>query len=271
MNNIKRYHEFINEGKSTLTSLLGGILTGNISAKDLGIEDEETEPTVQTDSTSKTYEPTGNYTAASGNDDFALYLQHQQGPAGAKGLIQAMLGTGKLHPETIKTKNGVKYANLVRNIPSDKPQVKRDVIAALDKGDQRTAAALFLNTWKEKWFNNQKKAKAEIDKPQNKTVKDAITRASAKNKIPFDFAVTVADIESGLKPNAGNSTYKGLFAMKPNSTYGGVISPMGSKWNDPYVNAEAGTSLLRNNIKGFKKSLGRDWDSLNVGNWTNLV
>ena len=271
MNNIKEYNEFINEGKG-LSSFLGGILTGNITAKDLGLDgkgDEEgTETTVPADGS---YEPVGDYNPVGGNDDFALYMQHQQGLAGAKGLVQAMLGTGRLHPETIKTKGGVKYANLVQNVPSDKPQVKKDIIAALDKGDQRTAAALFMNTWKQKWFDFQKRAKTEINNPKNKEVKDAITKAAAKNKIPFDFAITVATIESGLNPNAGNQTYKGLFAMRPNSNYGGVVKPMGSKWNDPYVNAENGTLLLKDNIKDFKKSLGNDWASLNVGSWANYV
>ena len=271
MNNIKEYNEFINEGKG-LSSFLGGILTGNITAKDLGFDGEEdgegTETTVPADGS---YEPVGDYNPVGGNDDFALYMQHQQGLAGAKGLVQAMLGTGRLHPETIKTKGGVKYANLVQNVPSDKPQVKKDIIAALDKGDQRTAAALFMNTWKQKWFDFQKRAKTEINNPKNKEVKDAITKAAAKNKIPFDFAVTVATIESGLNPKAGNSTYKGLFAMRPNSNYGGVVKPMGSKWSDPYVNAENGTLLLKDNIRGFKKSLGNDWASLNVGSCANYV
>jgi hypothetical protein len=44
---------------------------------------------------------------------------------------------------------------------------------------------------------------------------------------------------------------------------------MGEKWNDPYVNAEAGIALLANNIKKFKKNLGSDWASLNIGKWVN--
>lgn len=271
MNHIKGYEEFLNESKG-LMSVLGAILTGDLKlpdAEEEGTGDGEgTETAFQADGT---YEPIGNYNLVTGNDDFTLYMQHQQGLAGAKGLVQAMLGTGRLHPETIKTKGGVKYANLVNNIPSDKPQVKKDVIAALDKGDQKTAAALFMNTWKEKWLNFQKTAKTEINKSKNAKVKDAISKAAAKNKVPFDFAVTVATIESGLNPNAGNATYKGLFAMKPNSNYGGAVKPMGNKWNDPYVNAENGTLLLKNNIRDFRKSLGPDWASLKVGSWANYV
>lgn len=271
MENIKRYEEFINESKGLLP-FLGAILTGNVDSLDSEDSQVQTDDTSSgTQSTVQTYEPTGDYNPVPGNDDFALYMQHQQGPAGAKGLVQAMLGTGKLHPETIKTKGGVKYANLVMNVPSDRPQVKKDIIAALDKGDQKTAAALFMNMWKEKWFSKQKSAKTEINKPQNATVKDAITKAAAKNKIPFDFAITVAMIESGFNPKVGNNKYKGLFAMEPNSTYGGVVKPMGDKWSDPYVSAENGTLLLRNAIRDFRKSLGNDWASLNVGSWANYA
>jgi hypothetical protein len=196
-------------------------------------------------------------------------MQHQQGLAGATGIIKALNGTGEMHPETIKTKSGVKYANLVGNIPSDRPQAKTDLIKALDNGDQKTAAGLFLNMWKEKWFEKQNQALKAINDPKNAAVKDAITKFSSKYNVPFNFAVTVAMIESGLNPLAGNNTYKGLFAMRPESNYGGVVKPMGANWKDPYVNAEAGIALLADNIKEFKKTLGGDWASLNIGTWTN--
>jgi hypothetical protein len=218
-----------------------------------------------------TYEPVGNYSPAPGNDDFALYMQHQQGIAGAAGLVKALNGTGKMAADTIKTKSGVKYANLVGNVPSDRPQVKKDLIAALDKGDQKTAAGLFLNMWKEKWNAMQSSAKVDINKPQNATVKDAISKAASKYNIPFDFAITVAKIESGFNPKVGNSSYKGLFAMNPNSSYGGVVTPMGNKWSDPYVNAENGAKLLKNSIRDFRRTLGNDWASLNVGSWANYA
>ena len=274
MGNIKSFEEFVlNEGGSAL-GLLGGILSGNIDIfSKPGEQDVEGDQGASGDSndssSSSTYTPTGTYTQTPGNDDFALYMQHQQGVAGATGLVKALNGTGKMNQDTIKTKGGVKYANLVSNIPSDRPQVKKDVIAALDKGDQKTAAALFLNAWKEKWFSHQKTARTAINVPKNATVKDAIAKASAKYKVPFDFAITVANIESGLNPKAGNSTYKGLFAMQPNSNYGRVVTPMGNRWSDPYVNAENGVKLLKDNITQFKRSLGTDWASLKVGSWAN--
>ena len=283
MDKIKSFEEFVLNEEGSALKFLGGILNGSIDIfnkpgeqdfdGDEGASGEEGASGGEGASgdASSTYTPTGTYKPIAGNDDFTLYMQHQQGVAGAAGIIRALNGTGKMNPETIKTKGGVKYANLVKNIPSDRPQVKKDVIAALDKGDQKTAAALFLNTWKEKWFSKQAQARTAINVPKNAAVKDAITKASNKYKVPFDFAITVANIESGLNPNAGNATYKGLFAMQPNSNYGGVTTPMGNKWNDPYVNAENGVKLLKNSITQLKKSLGNNWASLKVGSWANSL
>jgi hypothetical protein len=275
MERIKSFEEFvINEAGSSL-GLLGDIL--NISGDDNGPSDttrsggDMPRSGEDTSGSADSYTPTTSYKQTPGNDDFVLYMQHQQGVAGAAGIVKAFSGTGKMHPETVKTKSGTKYANLVKNIPSDRPQVKKDIIAALDKGDQKTAAALFLDVWKEKWFSKQAQAKTAINSSKNSVVKDAITKASAKYKVPFDFAITVANIESSLNPNAGNATYKGLFAMQPNSNYGGVTTPMGNKWNDPYVNAENGVKLLKNSITQLKKSLGNNWASLKVGSWANSL
>lgn len=293
-NRVKSYYEFINEQQGILVSALA-----NAERQAQAVEDREkaehqaaaatnaqintevnstpvTNLTLISNSNSSTFSGSAidpNYkpavfNAVQGNDDFALYMQHQQGMAGAKGIIQALNGTGQMHPDTVKTKDGVKYANLVGNIPSDRPQVKADLIKALNNGDQKTAAGLFLSMWKEKWFSKQKQALPAINLPKNASVKDAITRSSAKYRVPFDFAITVAMIESGLNPLSAGGTYKGLYAMRPESNYGGVVTPMGANWKDPYVNAEAGIALLADNIKAFKKSLGKDLATLNLGGWT---
>ncbi len=273
-NRVKSYDEFVNETAGA--GLIAAALASAEKEAQAVVDREKAEAqaadaaNAQIDQSiaDPNYKP-AVFNPVSGNDDFALYMQHQQGLAGATGIIKALNGTGEMHPETIKTRSGVKYANLVGNIPSDRPQAKTDLIKALDNGDQKTAAGLFLNMWKEKWFEKQNQALKAINDPKKAAVKDAITKFSAKYNVPFNFAVTVAMIESGLNPLAGNNTYKGLFAMKPNSNYGGVVKPMGANWKDPYVNAEAGIALLADNIKEFKKTLGGDWASLNVGTWTN--
>jgi hypothetical protein len=57
--------------------------------------------------------------------------------------------------------------------------------------------------------------------------------------------------------------------MQPSSNYGGTVTAMGNKWSDPYVNAENGVKLLKNNITQFKRILGKEWLSLKVGSWAN--
>ena len=263
MKKLKNFKDFINESNfndHSVFKILNSVLSpGSIEYN----QPDEEIVTPGSDSSSAVS------SALSGNDDFALYMQHQQGLAGATGIVKASNGTGAMHPETVKTKKGTKYANLVMNIPSDRPQVKTDLISALDNGDQKTAASLFLNMWKEKWFSKQTKAIKEINNPKNSEVKDAISKACIKYGVPFDFAITVAIIESSFNPLSGNSKYKGLYAMVPTSDYDGVVTPMGSNWKDPYINAEAGIALLADNIKKFKKSLGNDWASLNIGKWVD--
>ena len=275
MKRILGYEEFKVNEDSGMMQLLGSVLAGKKSAKDIesALPDymkklkkdgsyQETPAEIQGDDDSEDsevkddFELKTNYNVVPGNDDFALYLQHQQGVAGAAGIIRALNGTGTMHPDTIKTKNGVKYANLVGNIPKDKPQAKRDLIAALDAGDQKTAAAIFYNMWKEKWNERSARAKKAINETRNADVKKAIQQATDKYGVPFDFAVTVAMIESGLIPTLGNNKYKGLFAMDPNQSYGGIVTPMGNKWADPFLNADNGVKLLRRDIVQFKKQLG---------------
>lgn len=273
MGKIKSFNEYINENNMGIIAMAIGQAELEARAKEEKARAEKAgaEATNATiDSTVSGYSAK-KFNPVAGNDDFAIYLQHQQGPAGAAGLVKALNGTGNLASDTVKTKGGVKYANIVKNIPSDKPQVKADVIKALDNGDEKTASALFMNTWKEKWFAKQKQAMIEIEKPANAAVKEAIQKYSIQYAVPFDFAVTVAMIESGLNPKAGNSTYKGLYAIQPNSNYGGKTIAVGKDWANADRNAEAGIKLLASQVKGFKKLLGGDWASLNVGDWTNQV
>jgi len=274
MGKIKSFNEYINENNMGIIAMAIGQAELEADAKEAAERAKksraEATNTAIDNSTVSGYS-TMKFNPVAGNDDFAIYMQHQQGTAGAAGLVKALNGTGKMASDTIKTKGGVKYANIVKNIPSDRPQVKADIIKALDNGDQKGAAALFLNVWKEKWFSKQKQALVNIEKPIHAKVKEAIQKYSTKYGIPFDFAATVAMIESGFNPRAGNATYKGLYALQPNNNYGGKTIATGSNWSDPDKNAQAGIKLLASQVKDFKKALGNDWASLNVGKWTNQV
>ena len=271
MKRIKGFSEFLNE--ADLIGLARSLTKDLFNAKSkdelqaLG-KPSEGKPvtTIGAGSQSNTNYTAPAISAVPGNDDFTLYMQHQQGIAGAKGLIQASQGTGGLHPETIKTKSGTKYANLVMNVPSDRSQVKSQMIQALDAGDQKTAAGLFLSMWKEKWNSKYKQAQTAIKEPKNAKVKEAIAKYSQMYGVPFDFAATVAYIESGFNPSSGNNRYKGLYAL---SQEGFTKYVKGGNILDIDDNANAGIQTLRQNIVEFKKYLGPTLASLKLGQWAN--
>ena len=278
MKKIRSFEDFINEAGgflSSLAPLIGDIeIQAQKRADQLKADRARQEANSAASNASANAYSSGteqgsmlpdNYSAVPGNDDFTLYMQHQQGIAGAKGLIEASLGTGKLAPDTIKTKSGTKYANLIMNVPSDKPQIKTSITKALDAGDQKTAATLFLNMWKEKWKIKGDQAKANINKPQNAVAKEAIKKYSSKWGVPFDFAIAVANIESGFNPKVGNNSYKGLYALSQ-SGFNKYVS-RGDIYNAD-DNANAGIQTLRNNIMEFKRHLGpTTLASLNLASW----
>lgn len=205
-----------------------------------------------------------------GNDDFILYMQHQQGIAGAKSLLQAAAGIGKIHPSTMAVKTcsrlggKVPYANLQCNIPSDKPDYKKQIVDALNKGDEKKGATLFLKMWKEKWNSKSQQAKISIDKPDNAQIKSLLQKYCKEYGVPFDFATTVALIESGLNPKAGNSKYKGLFALSDSGFK--RYAPSGNIFNAE-DNCKAGIQILKTNIKEFTKYIGPLIAKLDIGSW----
>lgn len=245
----------------------GGSKIGIVTADKLGVD--KPSPTVpKKDQEVKTSSEIPGISSVSGNDDFLLYMQHQQGVAGSTGLIKASLGTGKMHPDTVKTKSGVRYANLVMNIPSDRPNVKKAMIQALDSGDQKTAAILFMTMWKEKWNSKSKQAQSLIESSKNQKVKEAIQKYCKKYDVPYNFAITVAMIESGFNPKSGNRRYKGLYALSQ-SEFSRYV-PGGNIYNiDDNVNA--GIQCLKNNIKAFVRYLGPTVAKINISNWAKYA
>lgn len=305
--NFEQFESQLNESedaiKDVLKTVLPSLMMGDPSAilKSLGVEDKtktpaptpsaETDgggeskigtidgkapkplPTVSKEGKGETGKDKGatipGINQIPGNDDFLLYMQHQQGVAGATCLIKASMGIGRLHPDTVKRKSGVNYANLIMNVPSDRPKIKQAIIQSLDKGDQKVASLLFMTMWKEKWNSKSKKAKEYIDEPKNSKVKSAIKTYCDKYNVPYDFAITVAMIESGFNPKSGNKRYKGLFALSQSefSEYvkGGDIYNI----ND---NAKAGVLCLKNNIKAFVKYLGPKLAAnIKIGDWARYA
>jgi len=285
MKRIKNYQEFLNENNLKLLglarSLMGQMFSGGFNPKAPGATGGGS-PTASTDNNSggkyvagpsgqgsdKTMQTVTTSTLGKDNDDFLLYMQHQQGIAGSKQLIRASKGIDKLHPSTVKTKGGKKYANLVGNIPSDRPQVKAALIKALDAGDHKEAANLFLEMWKEKWKSKGIQGMKMIEEPKFKDIKESIMKYCLEYGVPFDFAVTVATIESGLNPAVGNSRYKGVYALSQEEFARRI--PGGNIHNADH-NIKAGIQHLRDNIKQFQKYLGTDLAGLNFSPWTKSL
>ena len=285
MKRIKNYQEFLNEDNKKLwglaTSLMGQMFSGGFDPKATTPNTGGDSPVATTNTSGGRYVagPSGpeatravqtvtTSTLGKDNDDFLLYMQHQQGIAGSKQLIRASKGIDKLHPETVKTKSGTKYANLVMNIPSDRPQVKAALIKALDAGDHKEAANLFLEMWKEKWKSKGAQGMKMIEEPKYKDIKNYIMKYCLEYKVPFDFAVTVATIESGLNPKTGNKRYKGVYALSQEEFARRI--PGGNIYNAEQ-NIKAGVQHLRDNIKQFQKYLGSDLAGLNFSPWTKSL
>ncbi len=185
-----------------------------------------------------------------GNDEYLIYMLHQQGPAGAPALVEAMYGVGKLHPQQLRN-------NLTANVPGNYKGMKSRIRRALDSGNQQEAATLFLNMWKETYANKKKKALADINSSRHSDVKAILQKYSNQEGVPYDYLVTKAYIESGFNPKSGNRTYKGLFALDPNSGYAQKSGLNSSNVHDPEANTKSAIYLLKSQIGSFVDKLNR--------------
>jgi len=199
-----------------------------------------------------------------GNDDYFCYIQHQQGIAGSSELLRTSKGE--------KTKKFPSLKALVGNVNNDTEMI-RSITGAYQSGDLKTVATIFLNFWKRIYPGKAKSALSEIQKPKNAKIKEVISKAAAQYGIPFQFAATVAFIESGFNADAGKDhKYKGLYQMNPSESYKGAVgTPLGANWSNPELNANAGVSYLASSIKSLKSYLGSDLASLDLGNWVGSI
>jgi len=143
------------------------------------------------------------------------------------------------------------------NIP-DKlyPGVRNQIQAAYESGDSKKAATLFLNMWKDRFNKVKKNILNDLNQPKNKAVKTALERYSSE--IPLETLGAFAYIESGLNPNAGNNTYKGLFALNPStaSKYNSNLNQTTVK--DPEENTKAAVGMIKDTTKSFMKNVGSE-------------
>lgn len=186
-----------------------------------------------------------------GGDEYLIFVQHNQGVVGAKSLVEAKFGKGPIYPFT-------KKKGMINNIPSDMmKEWGSQIKEALSSGDDKRAATLFLEMWKQKYASKKQRGLGLINKPEYASIKSILQKASSRTGVPFDVLVTIATIESGLKPSVGNRTYKGLFALNPSTAvkYNPAINQ--STVHDPEINADAASKMIAKNKNDFISSLSK--------------
>lgn len=94
-----------------------------------------------------------------------------------------------------------------------------------------------------------------ISKPSG-PVAGIVAAAAARHGVPPGIALGIAQIESGMNPNAksGTSSAAGLFQFVDGTA---AQYHLRNKF-DPEANADAGARLTADNIAGLKRDLGRD-------------
>jgi hypothetical protein len=233
-------------------SLIGNLKDRQFSGKDiLGILDmsyKSIEKYSGEDSVSSNqYIPSGY----EGDDEYLIFVQHNQGVAGATSLVNSKFGKGTIHPFT-------RSRGMVNNIPRDlEKDFGTQIREALASGDDKRAATLFLEMWKMRYGQKKEQALQMINTPKYADIKVILEKASAESGVPFEVLATIANIESSLNPKAGNSTYKGLFALNPSTAvkYNPALSY--TSVYDPVINAQAGYKMLSSGKEQLAKALNK--------------
>lgn len=185
-----------------------------------------------------------------GDDEYLIFVQHNQGVVGATSLVNAKYGKGSINPFT-------RSKGMVNNIPGDMPDYKTQIVEALNSGNEQRAASLFLEMWKIKYASKKETGLKLINTPKYSEVKSILEKVSSETGIPFEVLVTIGTIESGLNPNVGNATYKGLFALNPSTAVKYNPSITHSNVHDPAINADAAAKMIAAGKDQLTKNLSR--------------
>lgn len=188
--------------------------------------------------------------SSGGNDEYLIFVQHNQGVAGATSLVNAKYGKGKINPFT-------RSKGMLSNIPGDMPEYKSQIIEALGSGNEQRAASLFLEMWKAKYEAKKNEGMRLINNPKYSSIKQILEKTSADSGIPFDILVAIGNIESGLNPNSGNSTYRGLFALNPATAVKYNPSLNYETVYDPVINSDAAAKMLATGRDSLAKNLAK--------------
>ena len=230
-------------------SLINNLKNNSFSATEIKRILEESYESIGSLEQGGTYAPV-QFGASLGGDEYLIFVQHNQGVTGAKSLVEAKFGKGSIYPST-------KKSGMINNIPSDMKEWKTQIVEALNSGDDKRAATLFLEMWKLKYAAKKQRGLELINRPEYAQIKSILEKASSQSGVPFDVLVTIATIESGLKPTVGNRTYKGLFALNPSTAvkYNPAINH--TTVHDPAINADAASKMIATNKNEFINSLKR--------------
>jgi soluble lytic murein transglycosylase-like protein len=90
---------------------------------------------------------------------------------------------------------------------------------------------------------------AQAKKNIPKDLFDLFSNLSGEYGVPLDYIITTAYIESGFKPKAGNTKYKGMFALSQSEF--NKYYPSGDIYNIEQ-NSRAGVQVLKERVKEAK-------------------
>lgn len=187
--------------------------------------------------------------------------------------ILTLAGGGYLWYRNRREKEGAFYAEIKEEVP------KKEAEKYIWKSSSYStfeSSSIFRTT----------KSEGGINKKPSPEVLDAMRRAAQVTKVPLDWFIKMAWIESRFNPNAYNSTSKakGLFQFVP-GTWAGMLKQYGKKYNipsnaspyDPYYNSVMAGSLWYDDIiskanknKNYKHKIDNEVDvyiAHNIGPW----
>lgn len=174
----------------------------------------------------------------------AMYLQHNQGESGFKRIVDAAK-KGLNNVPLVKGEQNINwnmYGTRV-NAPADKyrhSNVGDDFVKVY--GNSFTPAN-FLAYWISK-FNNNLSSVASSKIPGN--IKSIVEKYAKIHRVPVDYALATCKTESGFNPQAGNGTYKGLFAISLEQFQ--KVYPGDTDIYNPDKNANVGIRLLKEGL-----------------------
>ena len=188
-----------------------------------------------------------------------VYLGHNQGPAGVK----AVLYYSFVEPsQKVPTKNKFTSANINGNMYGFRLNGTKYVTTTYAKwstnvGDDFNKTfgkdietsytpGNFFTYWAS-YKIPQKIAQGKKNIP--KDLYDLFSNLSGEYDVPLDYIIATAYIESGFKPKAGNSKYKGMFALSQSEF--NKYYPSGDIFNTEQ-NSRAGVQVLKERVKEAK-------------------